>query len=1133
MALDYEKIQQDHKKYYGTRVPQYGKRFFEDMYADRTHFIFELLQNAEDAVGRRGDDWNGSRAVSFQLSENHLRVGHFGDPFNEQDVRSICSIDDSTKKDSLTEIGRFGVGFKSVYAFTNCPEVHSGPEDFTIDYYVWPRGIEPLGDRSYDETVFVLPFRPDVPSAHSEIDAGLRNIGIQTLLFLRQIDEISWKNDEGGSGHYLRETETVDEGVLRTTVIAQVNGENEIIEQEWLVFYDHVEGNEDYPDARVEIAFLTDPESGEFQEVEDPTLFAYFPTQRETRCGFLINGPYRTTLNRENVPDYDGWNRRLIAGTASLLVRSLCWLRDRDQLNAEVLRCLPLRSWAMSSGRDLLEPLYKETRTALSSEPLLPRLSGGYIAAQRARIGRTAALRSLFTPKQLSNIFSGPEVELGWLDPGISDDYRLSEYVTRHLKVEEIRPETIIRRLTIEFLKGQSDDWIRRLYEFLNNQTAQVQRVGLIPVVRLEDGAHTRAIVNGQSQAYLPTGYETGFPTVARSVCESPEARQFLRSLGLSEPDAVDDVLMNLVPEYEGDHTKISDDKYKTDIQRILKAFELSTGDRRTRLTDALRTTAFVKLTDLAEPGSKIWGSPSEAYLPTEELTELFEGIKEVWFIDRTYSCLRGEKVAQLLETCGSLGRLSAVQFANEARFTRSERNQMRVCTQGNDGSTRRESVCDWRIRGLTALLRSLAELDSDSRLRRAELLWKSLFALDRSHFYGRYRWFYYTNQSFDFESEFVELLNKTPWIPIAEGNLVTPSKVVFDDLAWEEDSFLQSKVHFKLSTIRALAEEAGFQPELLDELKSRGVTTVTELLEAIGEPPDDDQMASGPISSLEDTFTAEPPPAAGSPSVNSTASANMYEESPALQQSSDDAEGAVNGSPPGGISDQGVAYQDSSEVSFAAKLYTIQTISPIDAPDNPFILPVGGPRTSQSARNYTRRSVLLGGTETSVLRTVTMSELGPEGRELAEEFRDMVEGDYGKRCQICSRTFEKAGGGWLVNVVHVVPLSTDRRANHFGDLLGLCGWHFNLMQHGEWALLDPDTDRPFEDLDGSRGWEFMRSFILNRTPGVDDQGNSYVSLPVRFSNVYQDWEADPSTIVEEIRYSIPHWKFLRELLLV
>ena len=161
----------------------------------------------------------------------------------------------------------------------------------------------------------------------------------------------------------------------------------------------------------------------------------------------------------------------------------------------------------------------------------------------------------------------------------------------------------------------------------------------------------------------------------------------------------------------------------------------------------------------------------------------------------------------------------------------------------------------------------------------------------------------------------------------------------------------------------------------------------------------------------------------------------------------------------------------------------------------------------------------------------MTRSELGPQGRALADEFRDMVTGDYGKRCQICSRTFVTTGGSWQVNVVHIVPPRADHRTNHFGDLLGLCGWHFNLLQYGEWALLDPNTNLPFQDLDGSPGWERMRAFILNRSQDADDLGNPFVGLPVRFYNVYKDKDAEPATIEEQIRYSIPHWEFLRALL--
>ena len=58
-------------------------------YDDRTHFIYELLQNAEDALARRVG-WCGSRAVSFDLDAHTLRVSHYGVPFDENDVAGVC-----------------------------------------------------------------------------------------------------------------------------------------------------------------------------------------------------------------------------------------------------------------------------------------------------------------------------------------------------------------------------------------------------------------------------------------------------------------------------------------------------------------------------------------------------------------------------------------------------------------------------------------------------------------------------------------------------------------------------------------------------------------------------------------------------------------------------------------------------------------------------------------------------------------------------------------------------------------------------------------------------------------------------------------------------------------------------------
>ena len=203
---------------------------------------------------------------------------------------------------------------------------------------------------------------------------------------------------------------------------------------------------------------------------------------------------------------------------------------------------------------------------------------------------------------------------------------------------------------------------------------------------------------------------------------------------------------------------------------------------------------------------------------------------------------------------------------------------------------------------------------------------------------------------------------------------------------------------------------------------------------------------------------------------------------------------------------------QDRLEVPFAKKLMEAQIIGPTIAPDRPVLLPGGGPQTGESAKRHTKESIQIGRSGANVSSTIKRWQPTEAANDLAEEFRRMVQGDYGKRCQICSRTFTKPDGEPQVFVVHVVEPSADHRTNHFGNLLGLCGWHYALLRHGEWAFLDPETNQPFDDSDESEGWEQMRIFMAKAPQQIDEVGNPYIDLPIRFWNVYQDWASSPLT---------------------
>ena len=214
----------------------------------------------------------------------------------------------------------------------------------------------------------------------------------------------------------------------------------------------------------------------------------------------------------------------------------------------------------------------------------------------------------------------------------------------------------------------------------------------------------------------------------------------------------------------------------------------------------------------------------------------------------------------------------------------------------------------------------------------------------------------------------------------------------------------------------------------------------------------------------------------------------------------------------------------ESNVVPFARKLFEDQSLTPLAASESDVYLPQGGPRTSKSAREDTRQSGRYGRSGSRVSRIVTQWEPTKLSRELENRFKDMVLSDYSGRCQICGNTFMKPDRELQVFVVHLLPPSADHRTNHFGNLLGLCGWHYALVRYGQWILLDPATNMPFEN------WEDMRGYISSASEEADDQ-NTYFALPIRIYGVYQDWSSTPKTPDQKIIYSVIHWKYLNELL--
>lgn len=155
----YEQIREQHIQDYGSKFEEWAPRILVDQYSDRTHFIFELIQNAEDA---------GATCLTFSLYPDRLMLCHNGKPFTESDIRGICGIRSTKDEPDSGKIGRFGIGFKSVYAYTKTPAIYSGNYSFMIHNLILPYGETNI--YTGNDTILILPFDGKVEPEESYTD---------------------------------------------------------------------------------------------------------------------------------------------------------------------------------------------------------------------------------------------------------------------------------------------------------------------------------------------------------------------------------------------------------------------------------------------------------------------------------------------------------------------------------------------------------------------------------------------------------------------------------------------------------------------------------------------------------------------------------------------------------------------------------------------------------------------------------------------------------------------------------------------------------------------------------------------------------------------------------------------------
>jgi len=826
MPADYEKIREENIARYGWDTAVLD--LLGQLYSERTHFIFELIQNAEDA---------GATELTFEVFDDRLELRHDGRPFTEADVRGVCGVGKSGKAGDLTAIGKFGIGFKSVYAYTKSPRVYSGGEHFRIENYVRPFPVQQL---PVTGTLFVFPFDHDtVPAAVAvrEISAALSAIQPGILLFLENIERLRVRGAGVAESAIERSVaqrpgierpgierpgierpgieRSVERGSSRRVTLARGRGRRG---EEWLVWQRQVEGL-GHPAAPIEIAFRV--AAGPIVECCISPLTVFFPTEKETFLGFLVQGPYRTTPARDNIPEHDRSNQVLVRETAALLIDVLRELRDGGLLTVDVLTALPIDAARFQPG-SMFRPLFDAVREALAREPLIRAADGGYHAAGELRLARGAGLRELLGADQLSALY-GASGQVSFADASITPDGTpvLWRYLREEIGIDEVTAEDVVARVTRDFLQARTDDWITGFYGFLLADPAlwraprfpgeQPGAARTKPIIRLEDGSQVAPFAAQDRPAvYLPGPAGSGFPTVRRVVADSPAARPFLEALNLTEPDVVAEVLELILPRYDGmDIAELDPAQHDADLDCVMRALDEAAAGRRQELLGQLRQTAFL-IGENAATGEQRLMPPPVLYQRTKDLEIYFDGNPAAWFAGDGYGPwlvqLRGMGVRQAVEVRGRTpGDLGYVVIAVE--FGRNER--------GLDGFDP-----DAEIDGLDFALRHPGHA-------RSEYVWNVLLAPNRRLVAGVVE--RSVLQSFsdsrleNVRSAIAVAAEREAWLPGPDGTFRRPAELALDDLppTYTRDEGLAQALHMLQPVVAQAARQLGIAPEVLRGLSA------------------------------------------------------------------------------------------------------------------------------------------------------------------------------------------------------------------------------------------------------------------------------------------------------------------------
>lgn len=462
----FEEIRKDRMGVVNSSVYPGLKTLVSQIYPDEAHFIYELLQNAEDA---------DATEVEFVIKKTKLVFSHNGTRFfDTDDINAITNIAHSTKKDNYVQAGKFGIGFKSVYAFTETPSIYCDSISFKIEKLLLPTEIETLKGKREGWTEFHFPFdSPKITAdeAKRKIKQGLLEIENTTLLFLNNIASIKYKLEDGSESCVKK---YVDGNVISSAVYVTGKQKSKSI---WKRFSrtTTLHGKKISVDLAFPMDYGKDNEL-KFIQGPDKVCITFLAKNEKSNLKFFINAPFGCTPARDTINKDDKDNKILIEELAKLAKSALEDLKQENMLTDEFFNILPIED---DNIPEFYQPLVEALCSAFRDKSYLPTVNNSYVTVGNGIMSSRSVIDKSFTIEDIQYLYENKNLQFVKNRPVNSRAYKF----LKMLEIEELTPESILAQFIdlseiylMKWLEGLNTKHLSELYAYLYKGIIEIQR---------------------------------------------------------------------------------------------------------------------------------------------------------------------------------------------------------------------------------------------------------------------------------------------------------------------------------------------------------------------------------------------------------------------------------------------------------------------------------------------------------------------------------------------------------------------------------------------------------------------------------------------------------------------------------